>query len=81
MPRSTGAGKFRLIRGLSERGWNENRIRQLFRIIDWIMDLAKPVENAFWDQLKQYREERHVPYITTPERYGREEGRQEGLSQ
>ena len=71
--------KFRLIKGLFERGWSEKRIRQLFRLIDWMMALPKPLEHAFWDQVKQFKEEKHMPFITTPERYGRAEGRSEGI--
>ncbi len=44
-----------------------------------MMDLPKPLENAFWDQVKQFEEEKHMPFITTPERYGRYEGLSEGI--
>jgi hypothetical protein len=27
--------KFRLIKRLRERGWSENQVRQLFKLIDW----------------------------------------------
>ena len=46
-----------------------------------MMDLPKPLEKAFWYQVKQLREEKQMPFITTPERYGREEGLREGISQ
>ena len=72
--------KLRLIKGLVERGWSEKQIRQLFLLIDWMMDLPTPLEHAFWDQVKHYTEEKHMPFITTPERYGRKEGLREGLS-
>jgi hypothetical protein len=68
-------------KGLFERGWGEKQIRQLFRLIDWIIDLPEPLENAFWDQVKQLKEEKYMPFVTTPERMGRKEGLREGLSQ
>ena len=35
--------KFRLIKRLMERGWSETQIRQLFRLIDWMMELPEAV--------------------------------------
>ena len=35
--------KFRLIKGLYERGWDVERVRQLFRLIDWMVDLPPGV--------------------------------------
>ena len=72
--------KIKLIKGLYERGWAADEVRHLFRVIDWMMNLPKPLEVDFWHQIKQYEEEKHMPFMTTPERIGREEGRTEGLS-
>ena len=73
-----------MIKGLYERGWTAADVRHLFRVIDWMMDLPKPLEVSFWQQIKQYEEEKHMPFMTTPERIGREEGlakgRLEGLA-
>jgi hypothetical protein len=43
-----------------------------------MMDLPKPLEKVFWDQVKQYGKENVVPYITTPERIGMEKGLAQG---
>jgi tetrahydromethanopterin S-methyltransferase subunit F len=72
--------KIRLIKGLYERGWAADDVRRLFRVIDWMMDLPKPLEVTFWQQIKQYEEEKQMPFMTTPERIGREEGLAEGLA-
>ncbi len=69
--------KFRLIKRLRERGWSETQVRQLFKLIDWMMELPEPLAGEFWKQLKQHEEKEHMPFITTPERYGRAEGRAE----
>ena len=79
-PRGRHAAKIKLIKGLYERGWAADEVRRLFRVIDWMMDLPKPLEVEFWRQLKQYEEEKQMPFMTTPERIGREEGRTEGLA-
>jgi hypothetical protein len=71
--------KFRLIKRLRQRGWNESQVRQLFKLIDWMMELPSPLAYEFWKELKQYEEKEHMPFITTPERFGRAEGRLEGI--
>lgn len=74
--------KMRLVRGLYERGMAREDVARLFGFIDWLMDLPQELEDAFWQDLQRYEEERRVPYITSVERMGfrrgREEGRQEG---
>ena len=77
--RERHASKIKLIKGLYERGWAADEVRRLFRVIDWMMDLPKPLEVNFWHEIKQYEEEKHMPFMTTPERIGREEG--EGLTE
>ena len=78
-PHKRYAAKVKLIKGLYERGWAAQDVRQLFRVIDWMINLPKPLELDFCHEIKQYEEEKHMPFITTPERIGREEGRAEGL--
>lgn len=34
--------KFRLVKRLRGRGWSETQVRQLFRLIDWMMELPPP---------------------------------------
>jgi hypothetical protein len=71
--------KFSLIKRLRGRGWSETQVRQLFKLIDWMMELPPPLADEFWEELKQHEEKEHVPFITTPERYGRLEGRLEDI--
>ncbi len=60
--------KFRLIKGLYDRGWDANRVRQLFRLIDWMMELPEPLGIEFWEEITQYTKEKEMPFMTTPER-------------
>ena len=71
--------KFRLIKRLRHRGWNEGQVRQLFKLIDWLMELPAPLADELWNEVQQYEEKEQMPFITFPERYGRIEGRAEGL--
>jgi len=70
--------KFSLIRRLYELGWQEIDIKHLYRFVDWVMLLPEPLEAEFWQELKQFEQERSMTYITTGERIGYERGREEG---
>jgi hypothetical protein len=73
--------KLRLVKGLFERGLTAEQIRQLFRLIDWLMDLPPELAQEFADQIHRFEEERHMPYITSVERLAREKGRAEGIQE
>ncbi len=62
--------KFRLVRGLYERGFSREEVRQLLRVIDWLMELPPRFKRQFEQELNQYEEGRRVPYVTTFERNG-----------
>jgi hypothetical protein len=67
-PETRRVWKFRLVRGLYERGFGEEDVRKLFRLIDWLMELPGALDNLFWDDVMAFQEERTVPFMTTPER-------------
>jgi len=71
--------KVRLVKGLYARGLGAKDIRQLYRLIDWMMDLPKPLEGLFLQEIRAFEEEKHMPYVTSAERFGREAGLEEGL--
>jgi hypothetical protein len=62
--------KWRLVRGLYERGWDPEDVRQLFRLIDWLIELPPPFKQQFDHDLDEYEEGLRVPYVTTIERRG-----------
>ncbi len=70
--------KFSLIRRLYELGWQERDIRNLYRFIDWVMILPTALETDFWQDFKQFEQERKMTYITTGERIGYERGIETG---
>jgi hypothetical protein len=71
--------KTRLVRGLYERGWSAEDVRQLFRVIDWLMTLPAELQEQFRGEMYAYEQETHMPYVTSIERLAKDEGRREGL--
>jgi hypothetical protein len=71
-------GKIQLVRNLYDRGWDAERVRQLFRFIDWLLELPPALGQLFKEDLNRLEEERRVPYITSIERMGYERGLEEG---
>ncbi|GJD23663.1 hypothetical protein RIVM261_086190 [Rivularia sp. IAM M-261] len=63
-PNQRFQSKLSLVRGLYERGYNKNEILELFRLIQWMMVLPKPLEISFKQEFKRIQEEGRVPYIT-----------------
>ncbi len=67
-PSARHAWKIRLVRGLYERGFSPKDVRELFHVIDWLMELPPPLRDVFWEDLDKIQEERRMPFISTPER-------------
>lgn len=63
-PNQRFQSKLTLVRGLYERGYTKNEILELFRLIQWMMVLPKPLEISFKQEFKRIQEEGRVPYIT-----------------
>ncbi len=70
--------KLGLVRELHRRGLGERDVRQLFRFVDWLLALPEELEREFRSELAALEEEKKMPYITSIERMGREEGRKQG---
>jgi flagellar biosynthesis/type III secretory pathway protein FliH len=73
--------KFRLTRMLYERDYERQDILNLFRFLDWILELPEDLKQGFKADLKCYEEEKKMRYITTIERMGIAEGLEQGLMQ
>jgi hypothetical protein len=50
-----------------------------FRLIDWLMELPPALGALFWGEVKRIQEDKKMPFITTPERIGMQEGMKKGL--
>ena len=71
--------KINLVRGLYTSGLNAKDVRELFRLIDWMMELPDPLNNLFWQEVDQIQEEKRMPYVLSIERVGRQAGLREGI--
>jgi hypothetical protein len=67
-PGARHAWKIRLVRGLYERGFGAKDVRELFRVIDWMMDLPPALEEVFWQDVDNLQQERRMPFVTSIER-------------
>jgi hypothetical protein len=77
-PADRQAWKVRLVKGLYDRGMEPEDVRQLFRFIDWVMELPEARDRLFWQEITMYQQEKAMPFVTIAERVGREKGREEG---
>lgn len=77
--------KLTLTKMLYDRGYTEREVIDLFRFLDWLFFLPDNLQRQYRDEIERFEEERRMPYVTTIERMGieqgRQEGRQEGLQQ
>ncbi len=69
-PANRRSWKMRLMRGLYEQGFSSEDIRQLFRMIDWMMELPSLVQQQFEQELDEYKEGRRMPFVDSIERRG-----------
>ncbi len=77
-PAERQAWKLRLVKGLYERGLRADDVRELYRFIDWIMELPEPQEKLFWQEINEYQKEKHMPFVTFAEKVGMEKGLEKG---
>lgn len=68
------AWKFRLIRLMYDRGYPRETILELFRVIDWLLQLPVTMEAAFRHEIYTFEESKQMPYVTTVERAGYHRG-------
>jgi hypothetical protein len=70
--------KLRLMKGLLQRSWTNDEIRELFRLIDWIMTLPDDLDDAFLAEFLEFETRENMPYVTTFERAGIAKGLRKG---
>jgi hypothetical protein len=84
-PEARRAGKVRLVKNLLGSGMSAENIRQMFRVIDWLLELPRELTQSFWQEIQQFEKEKQMPVFTSTEQYlidkGREVGRDEGRQQ
>ena len=71
--------KLRLVKGLYQQGFERQAILDLYRLIDWFLALPDELELEFDANLEAFEQERNMPYITSIERRGIEQGMEKGI--
>ena len=66
--------KWRLVRSLYESGYNADQVRELFRLIDWMMHLRNDLSERFEEELIALEDSLKMPYITSVERIAEARG-------
>ena len=68
-------------RRLYELNYSRDEIINLFRFIDWVMRLPDAADRQFWEAIRAYEEAQRMPYITSVERIGMEQGLEQGRAE
>src|SRR6266704_3565794 len=71
--------KWDLTRRLFEIGLQKTDILELYRLVDWLMKLPDELEERFRRQVREYEQEKNMPYVTSIEQYGIEKGMEKGM--
>ena len=85
-PQARFEAKWKLVQLLYRRGWEKQRILDLFGVLDWMMTLPEHLKHQLWQNLNNFEQEKRMAYVTSVEQIGiekgmekgRQEGRQEG---
>jgi predicted transposase/invertase (TIGR01784 family) len=76
-PQARKEWKFWLTRRLYEQGYARQDILNLYRFLDWILELPEDFKQAFRSELAQYEQEMAMRYVTTNEQLAKVEGKAE----
>jgi hypothetical protein len=83
-PNARAEWKFRLVKGLYDRGWTKVQIVRLFQIIDWVLTLPPIQARAFSQNLDTFEKEQHMERLSPTYQLIRDDaleaGRAEGLA-
>ncbi len=77
-PENRRVWKMRIVRRLYVMGLPRQVIQDMFRVIDWMMELPKGLSESFWIEMQAFEKEKKMPYVTSVERIGMEKGLLEG---
>jgi hypothetical protein len=80
-PEDRYRAKWQLVRNLYGVGYNAEEVRELFRLIDWMMHLRLDLEQRFRQELHEFEEGIKMPYVTSVERLAMAEGEAKGKAE
>jgi len=70
-PEGRYRAKRNLVLGLYDLGYNEDEIRDIVGLLDWMMHLRVDLDRELTREITEFEEARKMPYITSFERVGR----------
>ncbi len=71
--------EFRIFRyNLYDFGYNAGEVREIFRLIDWMMSLPEDLSRKFEEDLVALEESLNMPYVTSVERIAEARGKHGG---
>ena len=73
--------KLHLVKSLYRRGWQRQDVQELFRFIDWVLELPSALEKRLWDEVQTSEEVQKMRYLSTIERMAIDRGFQKGLDE
>ena len=62
------------MRNLYDVGYNADEVREVFRLIDWMMHLREDLSRKLQVELTDLEESLSMPYVTSVERIAEERG-------
>lgn len=82
--RNDMAGRFeakrRLVRLLYQRGWDRQRVIDLFTVIDWMMRLPEDLARDLWREIETIEGRAAMRYVTSIERIYLQNGIEQGVA-
>ena len=75
------AAKWKLVQLLYQRGWDKQRVIDLFSVLDWMMRLPEQLKRSLWHNIEVLEEQEKMRYVTSVEQIGIEKGLLQGMQQ
>lgn len=71
--------KFALTRRLYDKGFTKHQVYNLYKFIDWLIGLPKPLELEYKNKVYELEESKKMAYVSFIEKLGMERGKLEGM--
>ena len=78
-PQARFEAKWKLIKLMYRRGWDKQRILDLFFVLDWMMTLPEHLKQQLWQNIGNLEQEKKMAYVSSFERSAIEKGMQAGM--
>lgn len=73
--------KTEIIKSLLDRNYSPQDIKNLFRFVDWLMELSPALEQRFQAEIARYQAQENIPYLSQWERDRIAQGLEQGIDQ